>query len=66
MYIHDLLVFTKGDWTDHAERLKFTLNKLKGKGLRCNIENDLLGQTQIRYLGFWVIRHSTKTINKNI
>ena len=37
-YIYDLLILTKGDWTNNLQKLELTLNKLKGKGLKCNIE----------------------------
>ena len=30
-YIDDLLVLTKGDWTDRVQKLEITLNKLKEK-----------------------------------
>ena len=38
-YIYDMLIPTKGDWTDHVHKLELTLHELKGKGLKCNIEN---------------------------
>ena len=42
------------------------LNKLKRKGLKCNIEKYLFGQTKMEYLGFWVTRDDVKPINRNI
>ena len=33
-YIYDILVLTKGDWTDYVQKLESTLNKLKIKGLK--------------------------------
>ena len=38
-YMDDFLVLTKGYWKDHVQKLELTLNKLKEKGLKCNIEN---------------------------
>ena len=38
-YIYDLFYFNKGDWTDHVHELELMINKLKEKGLKCNIEN---------------------------
>ena len=29
VYIDELLVLTKGDWTDHVQKVELTLNKLK-------------------------------------
>ena len=28
-YIDDILILTKGDWTDHIHKLELSLNKLK-------------------------------------
>ena len=63
-YIDDILILTKGYWTDHMQKLELTLNKLKGKGLKCNIEKFFFGKTQIEYLGFRVTRDGTKPIDK--
>ena len=43
-----------------------TLNKVKGKGLKCNIEKSLFGQNKIEYLGFGVTRDGVKPINNKI
>ena len=37
---------------------------MKGKGLKCNIEKSLFGQTKMEYLGFWVTRDGIKPINR--
>ena len=42
------------------------LNKLKEKGLKCNIENYFFGQTKMEYLDFLVTRDGIKPTNKNI
>ena len=65
-YIDDLLILTKGDWADHLQKLELTLNKVKEKLLKCNIENSFFGQTEIEYLGFWVTRDGVKPINRKI
>ena len=44
-YIDDILILTKGDWTDNLQKLGSTINKLKEKGLKFNIENSFFGQT---------------------
>ena len=51
-YIDDLLILTKGYWTDHIPKLELMHNKLKGKGFKCNIEKSFFVQTEIEYLGF--------------
>ena len=65
-YIDDLLISIKRDWTDHVHKLELTINKLKEKGLKYNIEKSFLGRTEMEYLGFWVTRNGKKTINKKI
>ena len=65
-YIEDVLILTKVDWTDHVHNLELTLNKLKEKGLKCNIEKSFFGQTEMEYLGFWVTRDGVKPINRKI
>ena len=32
-----------------------------GKGIKCDIENYLFGQTEMEYLGFWVNMQWRKT-----
>ena len=65
-YIDDLLVLTKGYCKYHVQKLELTLNKLKKKGLKCNIEKYFFGQTEMEYLCFWVTCDGVKTTNKKI
>ena len=62
----ELFILIKVDWTDRVQNLELTLNKLKEKGLKCNIEKSSFGQTEIKYLGFWVTRDGAKSIIKTI
>ena len=64
-YIYDLLILTKGDWKDYILKLEITLNNLKGKGLKFNIDKSLFGQTEMEYLGFWVTRVGVKPTRRN-
>ena len=64
-YIDGFFILTKGDWTDHGHKLELTLNKLKGKRLKCNIEKYFFGQTKMEYLALWVARDSIKSTNRN-
>ena len=48
------------------QNLELPLNKLKGKGIKYNIEKSLFGQTEMEYSGFWVTRDCVKPMNKNI
>ena len=46
-YIEELLVLTNEECTYHVQNLELTLNKLKEKGLKYNIENYFLKKTKI-------------------
>ena len=65
-YIDDLLIITRGDWSDNLERLELTPQKIKDHGLKCNIKKSILGQTEMKYLGFWVIQTGIRPINKKL
>ena len=65
-YIDKLLVITKGDWSDHLEKLELTLQKLKDSGLRWNINKSPLGKNEMWYLGFWVTRIVIRPINNKV
>ena len=38
VYINDMLIITKGDWSDQLEKMEPTLQKHKDNGLNCNIK----------------------------
>ena len=61
-----LLILTKGYCTYHIQKLELTLNKLKEKGLICNIEKSFFGKTEMEYFSFWVTRDGVKLINRKI
>ena len=65
-YLDNLLILKKGDWTDHVQKMELTLNKLKGKWLKFNIEKSLFGKTEMEYLGFWVTLDRVKPTNIKI
>ena len=62
--IDDILILTKGYWTDHVQKLKLNLNKLNEKGLQCNIEKSFFRHNEIEYSGFWVTHNGVKPIAK--
>ena len=65
-YIDHLLILTKVEWTYHIQKLELTLNKVKVKGLKCNIEKSFFGQIKMEYLVFWVTSYGVKSINRKI
>ena len=65
-YIDDLLITSKGDWSDHFNKLQWVLQKLKDNRLKCNIDKSFSEQTQMEYLGFWVTRNGICPVNKKV
>ena len=65
-YIDNLFILKKGYWTDHVHKLELTINKLKEKGPKCNIEKWFFGQNKMEYLGLWVLWDGVKPINGKI
>ena len=63
-HAYKILILTKGDWEYYSHSLDLTLNKLKEKVDKCNIENSSLGQTKMEYLGLWVTHNGIKHIDK--
>ena len=47
VYIDGLLISTKVNWTYHLQKLELTLNKLKERRIKYNIEKSLFRQTKI-------------------
>ena len=41
-YIDDLLIITKGNWSDHLNKLELVMKKLRANGLKCNIKSHSL------------------------
>ena len=65
-FIDDLLISTNFYWTDHVQKLELTLNKMKVKWLKFNIEHSFFEQTEIKYLWLWVTRNGVKPVDKKI
>ena len=66
IFIDNLLVPTKGYWKIYVQKSELTLNKLNGKGFKCDIERSFFGQTKMEYLGFLVTCDGIKLINIKI
>ena len=65
-YIDDLLVFTKGTWEDHLEKLEKVLKRLQEAGLRVNARESHFGKDEVEYLGFQVNREGIKPMAKKV
>ena len=65
-YIDELMILIRGYWTAHLHNLLLTQNKLKGKGIKCNVEKSLFGQNTMECLVLWVTPNGVKSTNKKI
>ena len=43
-YTNDLLIITKGDLSNHLNKLELVLKNLRVNGLKCDIEKSLFGK----------------------
>ena len=66
VYIDDLLIINKSDWSYNLEKLELTLKKLNNNRLKRNIEKSLFGKTKMEYLGFWVNLTGIRPINMKL
>ena len=65
-YLDDLLLLTKGDWSDHVVKLDQVLQRLGEAGLKVNCEKSFFGRTETEYLGFWITRHNIRPQTKKV
>ena len=65
-YLDDLLILSKGDWTDHCIKLDNVLQRLGEAGLKVNCEKSFFGRTETEYLGFWITRHNVRPQAKKV
>lgn len=65
-YIDDLLLLSKGSWTDHLERLEEVLKRLKEKNLKVNPLKSFFGIGEVEYLGYMISREGIKPQPKKV
>ena len=65
-YIDDLLIFTKGDFTDHMHKLELVLQRLQQAGLKVNAKKSFFARAEVEYLGYWVTREGIQPLPKKV
>ena len=65
-YINDLLVFIKGTFEDHLEKVDEVLNRLKKAGLKVNCTKSFFARHELQYLGYWVTRTGIQPVPKKV
>ena len=55
-YMDDLVVFTKGSFEDHLEKIEQVLTRLQDAGLKVDAKKSFFAKQELEYLGYWVTR----------
>ena len=66
VYIDEILIWTKGYWTDHVHNLNWLLINWREKDLNLILKSHSSDKYKLEYLCFWVTRDGVKPINRNI
>ena len=65
-YIDDILVLSKGTFTDHIEQLRLCFRRIQAAGLKVNAKKCSFGLAEIPYLGYIITRQGIKPDPKKI
>ena len=65
-YIDDLLVITKGDFSDHLSKLERVFRRLKESNLKVNATKSFFARPELEYLGYWIIRSGVQPLPKKV
>ena len=60
------MITTRGDWSDHLEKLELTIKKLKYNGIEFNIKKSIFGKTNMEYLDFWMTWNGIRLTNYKV
>ena len=65
-YIDDLLVITKGSFTDHLQKLEQVLQRIAEAGLKVNATKSSFCATELEYLGYWITREAVTPLPEKV
>ena len=65
-YIDDLLIFTKGTYEDHLNKLDEVLHRLQSAGLKVNAKKSFFAKPELEYLGYWVTRQGVQPLPNKV
>ena len=65
-YIDDLLVTTKGSFTDHLVKLEAVLAKMEEAGLKVNATKSFFAREGLEYLGYWISRDGIQPLTSKV
>ena len=65
-YLDDILVITKGDFTQHLEHIEQVLTRLNQAGLKVCMPKSKLCRYELEYLGYQISRKGIQPIAKKV
>ena len=65
-YIDDLVVFTKGSFEDHLEKVDQVLSRLQEAGLKVNAKKSFFAKQELEYLGYWITREGVQPLPNKV
>ena len=65
-YIDDLLIFTKGDYEDHLNKVGEVMGRLQKAGLKVNAGKSSFAKEELEYLGYWVTREGVQPLPNKV
>ena len=65
-YLDDILVITKGTFSDHLIKLSFVLQRLRAAGLKVNAKKCTWAKPEIEYLGYLISHKGMSPMPKKI
>ena len=65
-YIDDLLILTKGDYSEHLQKLEEVLMRVQEAGLKINAPKSFFARAELEYLGYFITRDGIKPMPKKI
>ena len=66
VYIDDLLVLSKGDFSEHIQNLEVGFDGLNEAGLKINASKSSFGCGELEHLGYWISRKGIRPIDKKV
>jgi hypothetical protein len=64
--LYDLLIISKGNWSEHLQFFHVVLKKLIGAGLKFNANKSFFGKPELEYHGYWKTRSGIQPVTKKI
>ena len=65
-YLDDVLVLSKGTFTEHLQQVRVVLQRFQRAGLRVNIDKSSFGISEVEYLGYLITKEGIKPDPKKV